>query len=494
MTYKSALLLLALLLCSTSLANLHDTANRADYLIISTRDVLQNNSWIHDLANWRNQNGRTVGVISTDSIAAEFDTGTSADSTLKNFLWYAYRNWQQPRLRDVFIIGFHNVVPSHVEDDSSFWADSTGEHWYHQYYISDYFYVTDPDSNNHLPLFTVGRLPWDPDSGALWNYYSKITAYETPSSEDWQRRVHIIADYSDPYFSFWQDHGQPIADEVGAGYTIERDCPDVPPQDPWYGSREDIIAHMNAGSYLLTYVGHGGFGVWSARMMLLAETFDSLANGHRLPILAGYSYDVERYSGIYRAGTIATSLLSNPDGGAIACIGVSSWMWANAGLQLRRINARLATSDSVQTLSDIWRMSLDEFVRANPNGFDANRAVQQTTFGSMLLGDPGLRLPVHPAAAKESHVSPYPLVLSLSNAPNPFNPSTQIQFELNQAAHIKLEVLNILGQHVDTLLDETETAGAHTVTWNANAHPSGLYFAVLQTGSLRQVKKMMLLK
>ncbi len=81
-----------------------------------------------------------------------------------------------------------------------------------------------------------------------------------------------------------------------------------------------------------------------------------------------------------------------------------------------------------------------------------------------------------------------------SNYPNPFNPTTTIAYELRTTAHVAIKVVNALGEEVATLLDQTQTAGAHTVQWNAAHVPSGVYFVQVQAGEFKNVKKCLLLK
>ncbi len=87
-----------------------------------------------------------------------------------------------------------------------------------------------------------------------------------------------------------------------------------------------------------------------------------------------------------------------------------------------------------------------------------------------------------------------------SNFPNPFNPTTTIQYALPQAADVELTVYNVLGQPVRTLVAEYQSAGRYAVEWDATddrGHrlSSGMYFYRLQVGGqFREVKKMLLLK
>ena len=80
------------------------------------------------------------------------------------------------------------------------------------------------------------------------------------------------------------------------------------------------------------------------------------------------------------------------------------------------------------------------------------------------------------------------------NYPNPFNPSTVISYRLKNASPVKLQIYNSLGQQVATLVNSTQAAGIHKVTFNAAGLNSGLYFYKLQAGSFSQIRKMMLIK
>lgn len=93
-----------------------------------------------------------------------------------------------------------------------------------------------------------------------------------------------------------------------------------------------------------------------------------------------------------------------------------------------------------------------------------------------------------------------PRDFSLSqNIPNPFNPSTSIDFSLVNASHVKLDVYNLLGQNVRTLMNGTLQAGHYRASFDATDDagrplPSGLYFYRLDTGGDSQTRKMMLLR
>ncbi|MDZ7360048.1 MAG: discoidin domain-containing protein [candidate division KSB1 bacterium] len=80
------------------------------------------------------------------------------------------------------------------------------------------------------------------------------------------------------------------------------------------------------------------------------------------------------------------------------------------------------------------------------------------------------------------------------NYPNPFNPSTQIRFGLPQKSHVTIKLYTINGLEVKTLVNGYYPAGTHTITFQAKNLPSGTYFYVMQAGSVRQVRRLVLMK
>ena len=104
------------------------------------------------------------------------------------------------------------------------------------------------------------------------------------------------------------------------------------------------------------------------------------------------------------------------------------------------------------------------------------------------------------ALTRELDVTASPLSFALhANAPNPFNPVTQIRFDLPAAGPVELTIYDMLGQKVHTLLSSSLAAGSHQIEWNGRDASgmqvsSGVYFYRLQAGGLTQMRSMMLLK
>jgi glucuronoarabinoxylan endo-1,4-beta-xylanase len=80
------------------------------------------------------------------------------------------------------------------------------------------------------------------------------------------------------------------------------------------------------------------------------------------------------------------------------------------------------------------------------------------------------------------------------NYPNPFNPTTTIQYSVPEFTDVRLNVYDVTGRLVKTLVHQGQSAGTYTVSFNATALATGVYFYKLQAGSYIQVKRMMLIK
>jgi len=119
--------------------------------------------------------------------------------------------------------------------------------------------------------------------------------------------------------------------------------------------------------------------------------------------------------------------------------------------------------------------------------------------GTVYFDDLNIRVAGTTTGLAQSGNGPKTFELA-NNYPNPFNPSTTIQFGVPQTAQVSLVIYNVLGQKVRTLVDnEQRASGRYSVVWDGrdnggNTVGSGMYFYRLETGQVALVKKMLLLK
>ena len=88
-----------------------------------------------------------------------------------------------------------------------------------------------------------------------------------------------------------------------------------------------------------------------------------------------------------------------------------------------------------------------------------------------------------------------PVDYSLSqNYPNPFNPVTTLEYSIPKSGLVTLDVYDVLGKKIATLVNESQDAGNYQIEFKGNYLPSGTYFYRIQSGNFIRVRKMILLK
>ena len=119
-----------------------------------------------------------------------------------------------------------------------------------------------------------------------------------------------------------------------------------------------------------------------------------------------------------------------------------------------------------------------------PGGANANKTVA-------YLGTQKFTVTVTGVNDRSNTVNSFALS---QNYPNPFNPSTMINYSIPVKSNVSLKVYDMLGREVANLVNATQEAGNHSVSFNASKLASGLYIYTIKSGNNTMSKKMMLLK
>jgi len=139
------------------------------------------------------------------------------------------------------------------------------------------------------------------------------------------------------------------------------------------------------------------------------------------------------------------------------------------------------TTPTTQDLHTILGLTYTEYISMGNNGI-----ILRTTDGG---GPPAGVMPVNNGIPKNFSLN--------QNYPNPFNPSTEIEFAIppeGANGNVKLEVYDILGMEVSTIVNEQLRSGTYRVNFNATGLSSGVYFYKLETRGFSESKKMILTK
>lgn len=104
---------------------------------------------------------------------------------------------------------------------------------------------------------------------------------------------------------------------------------------------------------------------------------------------------------------------------------------------------------------------------------------------------------IHISGVKPNESLKTKSLILYNNSPNPFNPETMIRYQLYEHSKVKINIYNMGGQYICTLIDAFQNQGMHYVSWNSNQYPhisSGTYFYTIRTQNNSQTKSMLLIK
>lgn len=326
-------------------SNLKSTANGADYIIITPAAF---KSAVQPLATYRATQMR-VKVVDVQDIYDEFSDGEMHPQAIRDFLAYAYKNWQAPAPSYVLLTGNGNLnlknYPAYPVETNYIppfmklvdpWIGLTA---------SDHHFVT-LDAGSPLPSMAIGRLP-ALSAAAVTGMVNKIINYEkTPPTGAWRSTVSFVADdafaangAADPAGNFWalSDLIAGKAAYLPAPMQTQRiyfnPCTNVTAY-PWcklpYASyntsgatRTALLNAINGGRVIVNYVGHSAINAWSQNALKAADAA-SLTNGAKLFMLLPMTC-YEGYFHMPGSASVSEAMVARAGGGAIAS-------WAPAGL------------------------------------------------------------------------------------------------------------------------------------------------------------------
>lgn len=166
--------------------------------------------------------------------------------------------------------------------------------------------------------------------------------------------------------------------------------------------------------------------------------------------------------------------------------------WVNSAQGLHNVIADDGSFDSGEPSSDRW----EYVVQFNTTGF--YNYYCEVHGGPNATGMSGFVQVEEPTSVNDQSKK-YDFRLE-RNYPNPFNPTTSINFVVPQTSEIKLTIFDLLGKEITKLVDDVKVPGEYSVTWTAQNYTSGIYIYKLEANTLEQnisfvqTKKMVLIK
>jgi hypothetical protein len=163
------------------------------------------------------------------------------------------------------------------------------------------------------------------------------------------------------------------------------------------------------------------------------------------------------------------------------------------------------TDDGMKNIFGSWRRYMTFYERGRRTSFYHIRVITDSIGLTFEQFEPGVQFYLSGAiingnkygtitSAKDKLVGTLAKYTLCQNFPNPFNPSTKIQYSIPKDGFVTLRVFDLLGKEVATLVSEKQSAGIHVVEFNGSHFPSGIYFYRLQTDKFVETQKFVLLR
>ncbi len=300
-------------------SDLRSTHNAADYILITHESFMED---VQPLADFRSQQGMRTKVVDVQNIYDEFNHGILNPNAIREFLSYAYDNWQPPAPTYVFLVGdTHidlknqpNFVPTTQVQIPGYGASA-----------SDHQFVTFRGADS-FPDMLIGRMPAN-NRVDVRIFVERAINYETTSQVGpWHRKLLMLAgsdirfhSQTDRLISRNQLSGRYETERIYAPHTEAANF-DERIRSP---IARRVIDGFNNGASLVNYIGHGGGGIWSSsRMLDFEDPEQNLTNISQLPLVISMTC----YTGSFDSNknSLVEELLRSENGGAIAVIGATS--------------------------------------------------------------------------------------------------------------------------------------------------------------------------
>ncbi|RMG89234.1 MAG: hypothetical protein D6706_21725 [Chloroflexi bacterium] len=360
--------------------SLRSAEQGADYIAI-VANVNGFEEALEPLLEYRRKQGLRVTAVSLAQIFDEFGYGEQTPEAIRDFLAYAYANWQPPAPRYVLLVGDatydiqnltngrnKNLLPS-------------------QFIFTEYFGYAPSDTwyaifdNTQIPQMAIGRFPVQ-TINQLQTLVNKTLAYETTNNDTWQHRTLLVSD-DEPYFNTVSNQ---LADQLQAsGYYVHE--LDMSQNE---NIHYDIMSALNKGVGIVNYTGHGSDTFWGDETVFRAQDASQLTNSTRLPILTTFTCMNGAFAQL-QTDSLAESLLWANNGGIVAAIAPSARAHVEHQLPLAgKFYTYLLAEKGVTVGEALQRAKAEALTEGIPS---------DAIFTLNLLGDPALTF--HPPNSEE---------------------------------------------------------------------------------------------
>lgn len=365
-------------------AGLKDTSNGADYIIVTHDDFEEQ---ANALAQFHESEGMRVKVAKINDVYNDFSNGFYDPQAIRDFIEYAYNNWQAPKPSYVLLFGDANFdyknylktntkdfIPTKLVDTSSF-GPTPSDTWY-----------ACVDGDDSIPDLYIGRISAS-SAGEAESVISKTIEYaDLPSDEAWLNNVALVADDPDDGGDF-EALCDALESEVPVTYSVQKIY--LSSFTNASDAKDEFVAAINSGALVAAYAGHGSVTEWAAEELFTVSDISLLSNQSKYPFIANLNCLTGYYASADDEKSLGEALLKAENAGAVAFFGPTGLGYNNEYEEIgKELFSTIFNSENSST-------SLGESVTNSLINAYTNHGVSEDYFKDMvILGDPALKLKI----------------------------------------------------------------------------------------------------
>ncbi len=355
-------------------ADLKNLSNGADYIIITGQEFITS---IEPLLQFRAGQGLRVKAVAVESILDEFNFGIFDPGAIKQFLQYAYENWQQPAptyvllvgdanldYRDYLETGKKNIVPPYLDITNEIGSTP----------IDDWYVSVEGD--DILPEMFIGRVSGNSPK-QVSDVVNKIIRYEESLNFNPDSILLVADDDREGFETLNNDLIELFSPELSAEKVYLSTYNNV--ED----ATQDIISNIDKGVLITNYAGHGSPTNWSRKQMFESSDVSSLGNGDSLTFVTAMNC-ANGFFALPNEYSIGEEFVIAKEKGAIASFASSTlgFEWEHRILSKEMFSAIFEDGNNI-----LGAITIEAKIRAFEQGISADTMKSYT-----LFGDPACKL------------------------------------------------------------------------------------------------------
>ncbi|MBC8526941.1 MAG: hypothetical protein H8D22_08835 [Candidatus Cloacimonetes bacterium] len=458
-------------------SNLYDINNQADYLLISIREFINTDAVDEFVYHWEEYKGLNVKPIALEDIFNEFNYGIRSAKAIKDFLKYAYNNWQEPAVQYVLFLGDACNDERDTSPKKKYSIVPTKMSWTYHFgaTVDDNWFVSIV-GDDELPDLAIGRIPiWEKEQIAP--VLEKTIQYNTePNFNDvWRNHCMLIAGGA----GIFEEQNERLKKKyIPDEFRVSRIYAQRPHNDPYWGGTTRLKDYIDDGTAFIQFLGHGGGQIWSDLNLMNLADISTLFNDN-YPIISSLTCYTSNFEYAPDEGYVCLgqAFIVEPERGAIGFFGGAGKGFLEQDEVLAEYMFNNLFNRGMRNFAELSNLAKIEYsINHSFNYYVIKTFIR----GFNYMGDPAIDI-VLPSKQLNTSLNSYEFVIGdtvqihINNTdstlnriayyvtdeqdliPNPYNPEEKQQVELY---NINREYYDASGY--EYIIDTTNTASQFT--------------------------------